>query len=131
MFFWCLWFLQKSEQKQVNLRYHSSKVEFVCSFFFFWRIVGLKKSLRLCLTFSFQRENLCWESLWFNENIFFKIEIQRIFLWCYMYIVLQPHILTFYWGPMKIYIDFPMTFLSTNNHLTYLHLHRNVKVILI
>ena len=61
--------------------------------------------------------------MWFYENIFFEIElsclleIQRIFLWCYMYIVLQPNILTFYWGPMKIYIDFPVTFLPTNNHL--------------
>ena len=46
--FWCLQFLPKNEWKQVDLRYHSSKVEFVCAFF--WSIVGLKKSLRLCLT---------------------------------------------------------------------------------
>ena len=50
MVFWCLQFLPKNERKQVNLRYHSTKVEFVCSFF--GRIVGLKKSLRLCLTFN-------------------------------------------------------------------------------
>ena len=50
MSFWCLQFPPKNEQKQVDLRYHSSKVEFVGSFF--ERIVGLKKSLRLCLTFS-------------------------------------------------------------------------------
>ena len=33
MSFWCLQFPPKNERKQVNLRYHSSKVEFVCSFF--------------------------------------------------------------------------------------------------
>ena len=32
-FFWCLQFSPKNEQKQVNLRFHSSKVEFVPSFF--------------------------------------------------------------------------------------------------
>ena len=41
MSFWCLQFLPKNERKQVNQRYHSSKVEFVCSFF--ERNVGLKK----------------------------------------------------------------------------------------
>ena len=46
-------FFQKNERKQVNLRYHSTKVEFICSFF--GRIVVLKKSLRLCLTFNFCR----------------------------------------------------------------------------
>ena len=51
MVFWCLRFLPKNERKQVDLRYHSSKVEFVDSFF--GRIVGLKKSLRLCLTFNY------------------------------------------------------------------------------
>ena len=55
MSFWCLQFLPKNEQKQVKLRYHSSKVEFIRSFF--GRIIGLKKSLRLCLTFS--RFRLC------------------------------------------------------------------------
>ena len=35
MVFWGRQFPPKNEQKQVNLRYHSSKVEFVCSFF--WR----------------------------------------------------------------------------------------------
>ena len=32
MSFWCLQFLQKNHQKQVDLRYHSSKVEFVVCF---------------------------------------------------------------------------------------------------
>ena len=50
MSFRCLQFLPKNERKQVDLRYHNSKVEFVCSFF--GRILGLKKSLRLCLTFK-------------------------------------------------------------------------------
>ena len=50
MSFWCLQFPPKNEQKQVDLRFHSSKVEFVRSFF--GGNVGLKKSFRLCLTFS-------------------------------------------------------------------------------
>ena len=52
MSFWCLQFLLKNEPKQVNLRYHGSKlkVEFICSFF--GRNVRLKKSFRLCLTFN-------------------------------------------------------------------------------
>ena len=33
MVFWCLRFPPKNERKQVDLRYHSNKVEFVCSFF--------------------------------------------------------------------------------------------------
>ena len=33
MFFQCLWFPPKNEWKQVDLRYHISKVEFLCSFF--------------------------------------------------------------------------------------------------
>ena len=47
---WCLKFLPKNERKQVDLSYHSSKVEFVRSIF--GRNVGLKESFRLCLTFS-------------------------------------------------------------------------------
>ena len=41
--FWCLQILPKNKRKQVDLRYHSGKVEFVHSF--------LKRSLRLFLTF--------------------------------------------------------------------------------
>ena len=51
MSFWHLQFPPKNERKQVDLRFHSSKVEFVFSFF--GGNVGLKKSFRLCLTFSF------------------------------------------------------------------------------
>ena len=40
----------KKNRKQLDLRFHSSKVEFVC--LFHGRNVGLKKSFRLCLTFS-------------------------------------------------------------------------------
>ena len=43
-------FLQKTNAKQVDLRFHSSKVEFLR--LFFRGNVGLKKSFRLCLTFS-------------------------------------------------------------------------------
>ena len=50
MSFCCLQFPPKNERKKVNLRLHSSKVEFVHSFF--GGNVGLKKSFRLCLTFS-------------------------------------------------------------------------------
>ena len=45
---------KKNKQKQVNLRYHTSKVEFVCSVF--GRNISLKKLLRLCLTFSYGSE---------------------------------------------------------------------------
>ena len=51
MFFWCLQFPPKNERKQVDLRFHSSKVEFLHSFF--GGNVGMKKSFRLCLTFTF------------------------------------------------------------------------------
>ena len=49
MSFWCLQFLPKNDRKQVNIRFHSSKVKFICSFF--GRNVGLKKSFGHCLTF--------------------------------------------------------------------------------
>ena len=45
MSFWCLQFHPKNEQKQVNLRFHSSKAEFVRSFC--GGNVCLKKSFRL------------------------------------------------------------------------------------
>ena len=50
MSFWCLQFLPKNEQKQVDLRYHNSKVEFIRSFF--GRIHGLTICFRVLLTFS-------------------------------------------------------------------------------
>ena len=50
MSFWCLQFPTKSKRKQVDLRCHSSKVEFVR--LFFEGNVDLKKSFRFCLTFS-------------------------------------------------------------------------------
>ena len=53
MSFWCLQFYPKNERKQVDLRYHSCKVEFVRSFF--GRQVSLKKQFRLCLTFNFSQ----------------------------------------------------------------------------
>ena len=43
-------FLQKTKKKQVDLRFHSSKVEFFHSCF--GGNVGLQKSFRLCMTFS-------------------------------------------------------------------------------
>ena len=46
MSFWCLQFLPKNERKQVELRYHSSKVEFIRSFF------GKIHRFRVLLTFS-------------------------------------------------------------------------------
>ena len=49
MSFSCLQFLPKNKGKQVNLRYDSGRVKFVC--LFFGRNIGLKKSFRLCLTF--------------------------------------------------------------------------------
>ena len=51
---WCLQFPPKNEQKQFDLRYHSSKVEFVRSFF--GGNVILKKSFLICLTFTQARD---------------------------------------------------------------------------
>ena len=50
MSFWCLQFPPKNERKQVDLWFHSNKVEFVRSIF--GGNVGLKKSFQLFLTFS-------------------------------------------------------------------------------
>ena len=50
MYFGCHQFPPKNEQKQVDLRFYSSKVEFVHSFF--GRNVGLKNSFRLFLIFT-------------------------------------------------------------------------------
>ena len=71
MSFWCLHFLPKNEQKQVTLRYHSSKVEFVPSLF--GRIFGLKKSLRLCLTFS-------WCVWWIDNAMLLSASRYQTFL---------------------------------------------------
>ena len=49
MSFWCLQFLPKNERKQVDLRYHSSKVKFIRSFF--GEIHGLTICFRVLLTF--------------------------------------------------------------------------------
>jgi hypothetical protein len=58
--FWCLQFLPKNERKQVDLRFHSSKVVIVCLFFV--GNVGLKKSFRLCLIFSDREKLLKFEA---------------------------------------------------------------------
>ena len=50
MSFWFHQFPPKNEQKQINLRYRSIKVELVR--LFFGRIVGFKKTLQICLTFN-------------------------------------------------------------------------------
>ena len=60
MSFWCLQFPPKNERKQVDLRFHSSKVEFVR--LFFEGNVGLKKLFQICLTFSaLKSSNKCVE----------------------------------------------------------------------
>ena len=68
---WCLQFPPKNKRKQVNLRFHSSKVEFV-----FWRKIGLKKSFRLCLTFSIHFKGLryvVWSlKLWVESRDFWN-----------------------------------------------------------
>ena len=48
--FWCPQFLPKNERKQVNLSYHGSKVEFICSFF--GRIHGVTICFQVLLTFN-------------------------------------------------------------------------------
>ena len=58
MSFWCLQFLPKNEQKQVDLRYHSSKVKFICSFF--GRIHGLTIWFWVLLTFSMKLQLFTW-----------------------------------------------------------------------
>ena len=63
MFFGVFNFFQKNQRKQVNLWYHSSKVEFVCSFF--GRNVSLKKSFRICLTFKIERDCIGSEFFFF------------------------------------------------------------------
>ena len=51
VFYWVINFLQKTnENKSTWVRFHSSKVEFIC--LLFGGNVGLKKSFRLCLTFK-------------------------------------------------------------------------------
>ena len=60
-FFGVVKYLKKTELKQVNLRCHSSKVEFIR--LFFWRNVSLKKSFRLYLTFKgLNLSSLCIET---------------------------------------------------------------------
>ena len=69
-------FFQKTNKNKFELRYHSSKVEFVC--LFFGRNVGLKKSFWLCLTFNkFKRHwltpnnnDLKWIGLTFEARFF-------------------------------------------------------------
>ena len=58
MSFWCLQFPPKNERKQVDLRFHSSKVEFICSFF--GGNLYLKKSFRFFLTFSYRENHRIW-----------------------------------------------------------------------
>ena len=54
--FWCLQFPPKNQRKQVDLRFHSSKVEFVRSFF--WRKRQLEKIIS---TFSdLYEQQLCY-----------------------------------------------------------------------
>ena len=53
-------FFQKTNKNKFELRYHSSKVEFVC--LFFGRNVGLKKSFRVCLTFRISERISCVKS---------------------------------------------------------------------
>ena len=73
MSFWCLQFLPKNERKQVNLRFHSCKVEFIRSFF--ERNVDLKKSFRPCLTFMGIKKYVAQKAeveFKFPAHIFFK-----------------------------------------------------------
>ena len=103
MCFWCLQFLQKNEQKQVDLRLHFSKVEFVC--LVFWRNVSLKKSFRLCLTFRlFLEFNTNYKCLslqgtrinlfWFE--VFFKVVILKQLLGSQILIAFASRVM-FWW----------------------------------
>ena len=53
MVFWCLWFPPKNKRKQVDWRYHSSKVEFFhCFFWGYWRH---QKQFQNYLTFRLKK----------------------------------------------------------------------------
>ena len=91
MYFWCLQFLPKNEQKQGDLRFHSSKVEFV--HLFFGRNINLKKSLRLFLTFRSTEElsisslisQLPWSCVYENDffsNYSFRLAQLSVGRWC-------------------------------------------------
>ena len=112
MSFWCLQFPPKNERKQVDLRFHSSKVEFVFSFF--GGNVGLKKSFRLCLTFSFVLKTMpkFWVSISLldfkleeksrNSGWYFSIRIEHevyieYFLKKTLFFILSYSIFSFLW----------------------------------
>ena len=58
-----------------------------------------------CENFSLSFEISC--VFWRSKDYLYGHELHSDFL----------DVLLQYWGPMKIYIDFPVTFLPTNNHL--------------
>ena len=65
-------FPPKNERKQVDLRFHSSKVEFLHSFF--GGNVYLKKSFRLFLTFSRPKSSKCSSEC---DHCFEKINLKQ------------------------------------------------------
>ena len=62
MSFWCLQFLPKNKWKQVNLRYHRSKVKFICSCF--GRIHAVTICFQVLLTFDTLRECILFYPFW-------------------------------------------------------------------
>ena len=71
MSFWCLQFPPKNQWKQVDLKFHSSKVEFDSSFF--GGNVDLYKSFWLCLTFTMYRNlNFLPKKIWKHKQFFLK-----------------------------------------------------------
>ena len=66
--------LPKNERKQFNLRYHSSKVEFIRSFF--GRIEDTKKTFRNYLTFTTE-PFLPWIVMWESRRVSRQFSCKR------------------------------------------------------
>ena len=72
MSFLCLQFLPKKELKQVDLMYHSSKIEFFRSFF--GRIEETINCFRDLLTFTWRKSSIYVRTQWYYVSFFLRIE---------------------------------------------------------
>ena len=72
----CLQFLPKNERKQVDLRYLSSKVEFIRSFF--GRLHGLTICFRVLLTFSMLTLLFNCPALFAYKNSFRYVQVRLL-----------------------------------------------------
>ena len=105
MSFWCLQFYPKNERKQVNLRFHSSKVEFVPLF------LNLKFLLYIVPFISYFRLMFFVDCYWQTNKIsaakfiFLKIRISQKMRQYFDFLVkwtkLTADILVFWWPSTK------------------------------